>query len=83
LTFGMSAMPALRFAVFNALGAVLWAGLVGGAGWFFGQAAETLLGEVRHAEGWLVLALLVIAALGWCVQRWSRRRAQVRARKAE
>ncbi len=83
IIIGMSAMPALRFACFNALGAVMWAFLVGGAGWVFGQAAETLLGEVRSIEGWLVLALLTVAGSVWGVHVWRKRRAQVGARKAE
>jgi membrane protein DedA with SNARE-associated domain len=80
---GMSSMSALRFAVFNALGAVLWACLVGGAGWVFGQAAETLLGDIRSIEGWLVLAAIAIAAGAWGVHRWRRRRAKDCARQAD
>ena len=65
---GMSPMPRVRFAVLNALGALLWAAAVGGAGWVFGQAAEWVLGNIRHAEGWLLLGLLA-AALAWRLGR--------------
>lgn len=44
---GLSGMPRARFALFNALGAMLWAVLLTGIGWFFGQAAELLLGELN------------------------------------
>jgi len=40
-------------AIFNAIGALLWARRVGGAGWLFGSAAQALLGDLRHLEGWL------------------------------
>ena len=68
---GASPMSAVRFAAYNALGAVIWACVVGGAGWLFGHAAETLLGELRHLEGWLLAGLLV---LGLAVWWWRRRR---------
>lgn len=65
---GMSTLPAWRFALFNALGAVLWASVVAAVGWIFGAAVERLLGELQHIEGWLFLGLL--GALGvWAVVR--------------
>ena len=70
LLIGMSPMPAWQFAGFNALGAVLWALVVGAVGWFFGSAAEAMLGKARHLEGWLLLGLLVAGlALSWVRKR--------------
>lgn len=60
---GMTPMSGIRFALFNALGAAIWALLVGSAGWVFGEAAQALLGEIRHLEGWLLLALTAVAML--------------------
>jgi membrane protein DedA with SNARE-associated domain len=68
MLIGMSPMPRIRFAMLNGLGALLWASLVGGAGWAFGQAAETVLGHIGHAEGWLLLALLA-AAIAWRLRK--------------
>ncbi len=62
-------MSALRFAMLNALGAVLWACLVAGIGWVFGHAAEAVLGDIRHAEGWILLGLAAAGALAWWVRR--------------
>ena len=71
VVMGTSAMPAVRFAAFNALGAVLWAVVVGGLGWALGGAAQALLGKAQHLEAWLLLALvlLALAAAAW---RWFR-----------
>ena len=68
---GASAMPALRFVAFNALGAVIWAIVIGGLGWVLGGAAEALLGKVQHLEAWLLGALLLLA-LTVATWRWYR-----------
>jgi membrane protein DedA with SNARE-associated domain len=65
---GMSDVSALRFACFNALGALLWACSVGGAGWIFGQAAEALLGRIHDVEVGLLL-VLAVAGLGFWLWR--------------
>jgi membrane protein DedA with SNARE-associated domain len=66
---GTTPLPALRFATLNALGAVLWACVIAGIGWVFGQAAETMLGEIRHLEGWLLLGLAGAAAVAWWIRK--------------
>ncbi|MDO8418829.1 MAG: DedA family protein [Rubrivivax sp.] len=66
---GMSPVSAVRFALFNAVGALLWAVLVGGAGWLFGRAAEALLGDLRHLESWLFLGVLATALAIWSIRR--------------
>ena len=73
LVLGMSAMPAWRYAAFNALGALLWAALVGGAGWVFGQAAEAALGRAHGIEAWLLGGLALVALLAWWWRRRKRR----------
>ena len=71
VVMGASAMPALRFAAFNALGAVIWATVIGGLGWVLGGAAEALLGKAQHLEAWLLAALLLLA-LTVATWRWYR-----------
>lgn len=68
---GSSPLPAGRFVLLNAAGALLWAITIGGLGWSFGRAAEAVLGSLRHLEGWLALALLAAAL---AVGQWRRRR---------
>lgn len=69
ILIGSSRIRPLRFAVFNAIGAVLWASLVAGVGYVFGEAARALIGEIHSIEGWLLLALLVAAGLILLVRR--------------
>ncbi len=53
-----------RFALFNAIGAAIWAPLVGGAGYVFGHALERLLGDLRDFEevGLVAIAVLMVGA---------------------
>ena len=76
---GTSSLPWQRFVLFNALGALLWAVLVSGLGWVFGQAAQAWLGRAQRCEGWLS-ALLLGLALGYGL--WARQRARRRSAAA-
>ena len=75
ILIGTSSMPQWRYTLVNALSAIAWSVLVGGAGWLFGVAAQTLLGHLGRAEIWLFAALLA-GAMGWRV--FARRLAQRR-----
>ena len=66
---GASPISGLRFALLNALGAVLWACFFAGVGWVFGHAAETVLGEIRHLEGWFVLGLAAASLIAWWIMK--------------
>ena len=66
---GMSRISGVRFALLNALGALLWAGLFVGVGWLFGHAAQIVLGHIRHLEGWLLLGLIAAGAIVWWIKR--------------
>ncbi len=65
---GMSSISRLKFALFNALGALLWAMLIGGIGWVFGETAKAILGHIKHVEGWLLLGLAVASLLLWWIR---------------
>ena len=71
---GMSPVSAWRFALFNALGAVLWALAIAALGWLFGAAAEAWLGEIRHLEGRLMIGLAVALAIVWWIRHARQRR---------
>jgi membrane protein DedA with SNARE-associated domain len=59
---GSSRIPLYRFSVFNMIGAAIWAVLVGGAGYLFGMAIESMFGRFQHVE---LIALAVIFAVGF------------------
>lgn len=66
---GMSEVSALRFAALNLVGAVLWAGVIGGAGYLFGQALELVLGDVKRYELLALGVLVVVSIVAWMVRR--------------
>lgn len=70
---GMSSTPAGAFVLFNAMGALLWAVLIASLGWFFGEAAQRMLGHIHHMEKWLALSLLLLS-LGYAAYGWWRGR---------
>jgi membrane protein DedA with SNARE-associated domain len=66
-------VPPATFALFNAVGALLWATLVGGLGWQFGNALQWWLGDLRSMEEAL-LAGVLLAGLAYSAWRWWRAR---------
>lgn len=62
-----------RFAALNMLGAAIWAPLVAGTGYLFGDALGLLNVDMRHFEG-VVLALIVAVAVAFSlIRRWRSR----------
>jgi hypothetical protein len=56
-------MPPARFFLFNLLGAVLWTGLFGLAGYFGGLGLTSLVGEVEWHEWKIAILILATGAL--------------------
>ena len=69
-SFGISPW---RLALFNLIGALLWAPLVAGIGHLAGQALEAWIGRLKHAQIALLMLLVVGAMLAWLVVQWRRR----------
>jgi membrane protein DedA with SNARE-associated domain len=55
----------LRFVLLNAIGAMVWAGVVAGGGYLFGNALEGLLGNIRHYEKMLFALVAVVGVVVW------------------
>lgn len=70
IVIGMSPISSSRFAVLNGIGAGLWASIVTGMGWLFGQGAELVVGALGHVALWLILGIAALGIFTW----WTRRR---------
>jgi membrane protein DedA with SNARE-associated domain len=69
IIIGAAGVPPGRFALFNVLGAMLWAPLIAGLGWIFGQALSAIAGQVQRVEIGLLLLAVLVAAIWWLVIR--------------
>lgn len=73
LALGVSKVSYLRFATLNFIGAAIWATGIGLLGFYFGEAMETIMGDVKRYERLLIAAVIAIGSLVWLV-RWYRQR---------
>ena len=72
VVIGASGVKPWRFVVFNLVGAAIWAVLLGGAGYLFGQAFELVVADMKHYEHWaalLIVAAAIVFALAHHVRR--------------
>jgi membrane protein DedA with SNARE-associated domain len=69
--WGTSQISTLRFFLLDLVGAGLWALAVGTAGYFFGHAAESALGEIEQYEGLLALVIVTVGLGFWLYRRHS------------
>ncbi|MBE0622390.1 MAG: DedA family protein [Burkholderiales bacterium] len=65
LIMGSSRVPVLRFAVFNTIGAAIWAVLVSGAGYVFGVAISSFIADLRRIEEAVFLSILALGIVFW------------------
>ena len=64
ILLGMGRVPAWKFIVFNFIGAALWAPLIAGIGYLFGEIVESVLHDVKKIEMWLFAAIIVAGITG-------------------
>jgi membrane protein DedA with SNARE-associated domain len=74
IIIGMSTLPAWRFFLFNAIGALLWAPIIASVGYLFGHMLEWLLVDLKRFEMWGLVVLLVVLASAVALSYRSRRR---------
>ena len=75
LAIGMSGVPVKLFVCLNIAATVLWAASLGLGGYFFGQAAQSFLGDMKYYQIGALAGLVCVALLVWVVKRcWSRKR---------
>ena len=74
IALGMSDVPAWRFILFNLIGAALWALLVGGAGYLFGQTLHWLFADIRRYEEGVLLVIIGVGVMVGLWRWWGRRK---------
>lgn len=68
---GVTHVGTVRFAVLNAIGALIWAGVSVGLGYLFGPTVMTVLGALAaHAAPALLAAVVAVVVGGLIVWRW-------------
>lgn len=74
IALGMSSVLPWRFLIFNALGALIWAVAIGGAGYLFGNVLELFLADVTKMEQTLLIVILLSGFAIWGWRRYKFRR---------
>jgi membrane protein DedA with SNARE-associated domain len=62
---GMSGVPAWKYILLNIIGAAVWAVAVGCSGYYFGQAVELFIGDVKRYEIRLFAIVGLIGVVIW------------------
>jgi len=76
IVIGMSGIAPPRFAAYNSAGAAVWAVLIGGLGYAFGQTLELLLADAERYELMVLLAVAAAGVVWHLVHRWRGRRGE-------
>jgi membrane protein DedA with SNARE-associated domain len=71
---GMGRVPSWKFVVFNFIGAAIWAPLIAGLGYLFGNVIEALLDDLRDVELLAFGALVLIGLASFLVHHIRTRR---------
>lgn len=74
IAIGISGYPPLRFLLFNALSAAIWAVILGAAAFHLGSALELVLNNIKHYELRVIAVLLIGGGLLWLWRRQRNRR---------
>ncbi|HLX22159.1 MAG TPA: DedA family protein [Usitatibacter sp.] len=80
ILLGMGSVKHSTFAFYNGIGAIIWANLIAGLGFLFGEALEAALHDMHHWEKWGFAGLLLIGLVVWAIERYKEKKA---AREAE
>lgn len=73
VAIGMSDMPAWRFILLNLVGAAIWAPLVTGVGYLFGETLQWLFADIKKYEEIVLASIIVLAVILGIVQLRRRR----------
>lgn len=71
---GISKISTIKFLLFEAFTCMVWAIVIGCAGFYFGRAVEGLLGRAAHIERYGLIALVIIGIAVFAYHQWKERR---------
>jgi membrane protein DedA with SNARE-associated domain len=71
---GMSRVSFKRFILLNAVGAFVWAAVIGSGGYLFGHALELVIGKIKHYEVQVFGLIALLGLLVWAVYLYRRRK---------
>lgn len=71
---GISKISTIKFLLYEALTCIVWAIVIGTAGFYFGRAVERVLGRAAHVEKWGLLLLVVVGVGVWAYHHWKDKR---------
>jgi membrane protein DedA with SNARE-associated domain len=71
---GISKVSTIKFLVYEALTCIVWAIIIGSAGFYFGRAVERVLGRAAHIEKYGLIVLLVVGIGVWAYHKWKEKR---------
>ena len=74
IVIGSCGIVVWRLVLFNFIGAVIWAFLVAGVGYFAGQAVQQWFGRVHYTQVLVLMAAVLAVMLVSIVIAWRRRR---------
>jgi membrane protein DedA with SNARE-associated domain len=74
---GMSSVSKRLFIFLNAVGALVWAVAVGTGGYLFGSALEIIIGDIKHYEIEVMVAIAATGMVVWSIHFLHRRRHRV------
>jgi len=79
VAIGVARVPAIRFIMLNAAGALLWASTIGICGFLFGHLLHVIMDDIKHLEKPIILGFLAAGLLAWAgVHLFYRRRTAIR-----
>ena len=62
ILLGMGRVPSWKFVLYNFIGAAIWAPLIAGIGYKFGEAVEAILGNMKRFELWVFVAIILVGS---------------------
>jgi membrane protein DedA with SNARE-associated domain len=71
--FGMSSISIKKFVFLNMLGAIIWAIIIGSAGYVLGHGMEMLVDDIKGRQTLIFIGIMAAGAALWMVYYWRSR----------